>query len=293
MRWIVACLMMACVRGTSLYQTSQAIASAVVRLCDATPFLTCRDFEGLQWVEVAGTGPADTWVLLEFGVHAREVFCGDLALAWLTHVQSHRPYYNVVVVPVGNPINRDKALRGAVGLRKMPDGVDPNRNYWTPAHHHRYRRDGEEYEGARPLTERNVRLVDQVLRQRHVETVVEVHTGEFSIYHGYDSTTAPLPNAVETARFAAFLAEDCKECAVGSAAKESSYKAYGTLVDWALQERGVRFAFTLETYGDWTRSNLYENFNPRTRTRKDAEIRRWIRVLDKTVASYEAWEKYL
>ena len=58
-------------------------------------------------------------------------------------------------------------------------------------------------------------------------------------------------------------AEKCPECAVGSAASTSFYRAYGTSVDWAV-DHGVPAADTFEVYGDasWDCRRM---FNPNRR----------------------------
>ena len=70
----------------------------------------------------------------------------------------------------------------------------------------------------------------------------------------------------------------CKECTVGPAAIKSLYRAYGTSVDWAV-ENGIPEAYTFEIFGEDT-WNCKSMFNP-----KDPApiLQKWEKILKLTI----------
>ena len=82
----------------------------------------------------------------------------------------------------------------------------------------------------------------------------------------YDASYEEAPGAAHQYEQITKWSVHCPKCAIGSAAKVSSYKAYGTSADWAIR-MGVPESYTFEIYGSSSR-NCEEMFNP---SRKDLE----------------------
>jgi hypothetical protein len=93
----------------------------------------------------------------------------------------------------------------------------------------------------------------------------------------YDSNTRVPPNANKMREFLRKLAPLCRECVEGSAGKVSTYKAFGTSVDYAIQI-GVPEAYTFEIYG----KEAYDcdrMFNPINYKKMDHIIDMWTKIL--------------
>lgn len=221
--------------------------------------LVCRwedDILVLDWNPTQDDSMDQLWV---FNEHARERITGEIALHTVRAILSTRPQRRVTIIPVLNVWGRVQVDSGRKCLRKNKHGVDTNRNYQF-RRIHKYPKDSEEYQGPHPLSERESKLVASLL-EGGVKRYINVHSGEFSMYMPFDSSTASPPHAERMRTFLRTLQPLCPQCVEGSAAEVSSYKAYGTSVDYAIREAGAGEAYTFEVYG----ANTYDceaMFNP-------------------------------
>lgn len=218
---------------------------------------------------------SDKRVLLLFNEHARERVTGELALEVIRHLHEWNPQISVTIIPVFNAWGRRQVEQGNPCLRKNENGVDPNRNYQMPSNYHHYAHFSEEYEGPTPLSESGSRMIVRELKS--VSRYINVHSGEFSLYMPYDSTTSRRPPEYQAMRKKLNdWYQKCPRCSVGSAASTSLYKAYGTSVDWAV-DHGVPEAYTFEIYGKET-ADCDKMFNPPQEHLEDI-INMWLPII--------------
>ena len=257
-------------RFPSFYHTTNEIFSEIQNLCQNTPHFTCKD----HYVVVKGSTKQTR--LYSFGEHAREVITSEIALALLKEWVSHPPKSLTVVQPVVNEWGRKKVERGDLCLRKNERGVDLNRNY-PPKKKHFYSKNGEEYQGPFPLSEKESQKTAHLMKQYAPQMFINIHSGEFALYTAFDAVTTHPAHYTEMERFLSQWKKYCPQCLVGEAAEKSSYKAYGTAGDYAIS-LGIPMAFTFEVYGTETR-NCFRMFNPTTSRQYETIIAQWVQIL--------------
>jgi len=215
--------------------------------------------------------------LMVFNEHARELVTGELALQVIMQLSRWKPAHRVTIIPVLNVWGRRYVEAGHPCQRKTERGIDPNRNYQIRGfNEHRYKKSSEEYEGPHPLSEKESKLVSSLLLQG-VKRYINVHSGEKSIYMGYDSKIGVRPKNYDVmAKNIKKWGEMCSECAIGPAASTSSYRAYGTSVDYALYN-GIEEAYTLEVYGGIS-YDCEKMFNPSS-GELQAVLNKWSKII--------------
>lgn len=216
--------------------------------------------------------PSNEHVLLVFNEHARERVTGELGLRVIQSLAEWNPPVSVTIIPVLNVWGRKKVDNGAVCLRKNSRGVDTNRNYQQKPHH--YFRKSEEYEGPFPLSEKESQLVARELRT--TTKYANVHSGEYSLYMPYDASGKRPPHYEKMFSELKKWSKHCPQCTVGPAAQISTYKAFGTSVDWAINH-GVEEAYTFEIYGHET-SRCERMFNPQEQN-LERELKPWLDII--------------
>ena len=248
------------------YHSTSFLLTKVKYLCTVIPQLHCTTPNGILVVDWLPNEPIDT--LWTFNEHARERITGELALSIIEQLPIVRPEKRITIIPVLNIWGRIQVDKGDTCRRKNRNEVDTNRNYQIERHY--YESFSEEYEGPYPLSEKESQLVSSILL-KGVKRYINIHSGEFSMYMPYDSNTSPPPNASRMRKFLLSLHHLCPECAKGQAAKISSYKAYGTSVDYAIKNN-IPEAYTFEIYGKQTH-HCKDMFNPK----KEKE---YVRIID-------------
>jgi murein tripeptide amidase MpaA len=118
--------------------------------------------------------------LYSFNEHARERITGELALQLIKKLKKMKPNRRITIIPILNTGGRRKVENGAPCTRKNNNGVDINRNFQMTSTQHKYARWSEEYEGERPLSEKESQLIASILK-KGVKRYVNVHSGEFSL----------------------------------------------------------------------------------------------------------------
>ena len=209
------------------------------------------------------------WV---FGEHARERITSELALEMIQSLKHLNSSRRITIVPVLNVWGRKHVEKGHKCQRKNKNGVDTNRNY-PQIVKHKYSRSSEEYEGPYPLSEKESRLVANLIKG--AKKYYNIHSGEYSLYMPYDSIYDKPPKYRQMIKALHKYKVHCPECLLGSAAKVSFYKAYGTSVDYA-STLGLE-SYTFEIYG----KNSYDcdtMFNPKGKT-FDKVITMWKKIL--------------
>lgn len=238
-------------KGTSTYHNTEDLFAKIETL----PNINITWEDDIMVATINSHLPKD--VLWVFNEHARERITSEIALEILKsakNITSRR----VTVIPVLNVWGRKRVDKGQICLRKNKHGVDTNRNFQTH-HRHHYARHGEEYEGPYPLSEKESQVILKHLKE--AKQYINVHSGEFAIYAPYDSNAEDIPTSFDIMQKRLRIAKHlCPECKVGRAAKTSSYKAYGTSVDYAITH-GVEEAYTFEVFGE-NRISCKAAFNP-------------------------------
>lgn len=258
------------------YHFTEYLFQKIVTQCSLHPNLTCQWHDDILIVDWKRNQPMDQlWV---FNEHARERITAEIAYHTLLDIVSLQPDKRITMIPVLNVWGRKQVEKGNGCLRKNQFGVDTNRNYQT-LHTHKYSRDSEEYEGKRPLSEKESQLVSSLLL-KGVQRYINVHSGEYSMYMPFDSSTSVPPNAKRMRYVLQKLKPMCPQCVYGSAAVASTYKAYGTSVDYAIHN-GVPEAYTFEVFGDVSTSCV-TMFNPSTKN-YETVVNMWARILMATV----------
>lgn len=212
-------------------------------------------------------------VLLSFNEHAREIVTGELGLRTVQKLKEWSPSVSVTIIPVLNVWGRKKVEGGADCLRKNKHGVDTNRNFQMEFH--RYFQYSEEYQGPFPLSEKESKLIAKELKQ--ATRYVNIHSGEYSLYMPYDASFEKPPGADIMLGKLTNWAKHCPKCIVGSAATTSSYKAYGTSVDWAIKH-GVKESYTFEIYGNSQTRDCGQMFNP-PNDKLEEVLEPWLEIL--------------
>ena len=251
------------VHSKKTYHTTDALLTRIKLKCAMIPQLSCHTKNGILVVDWNKHIANKTDVLIVFNEHARERITGEIALNVIHKLRAWNPKKRVTFIPILNVWGRRYVEAGHKCQRKNSRGVDTNRNYQIRGvNEHHYAKQSEEYEGEHPLSEKESKLVSSLLLT-HPNIYVNVHSGEKSIYIPYDSRVGLRPKKYDLmAKYIKKWSKKCPECAVGPAATTSSYKAYGTSVDWAA-EHGI-LSFTFEVYGDasWSCEQM---FNPNKR----------------------------
>ena len=246
------------------YHSTDTLLTRIKLKCATVPQLSCHMKDDILIVDWNKNISNKADVLLVFNEHARERITGEVALKVIHKLRKWQPKKRVTIIPVLNIWGRKYVEAGHPCQRKNERQVDTNRNYqMRGVNEHHYAKNSEEFEGPHPLSEKESKLVSSLLLNG-VKRYINVHSGEKSIYMPYDSRVGVRPKHYTVmAENIKKWAEKCPECAVGSAASTSFYRAYGTSVDWAV-DHGVPEAYTFEVYGDvsWDCDRM---FNPNKR----------------------------
>lgn len=267
-----------CITPTvSLYHSTDFILNKFNMYCKLVPDLSCEWHDDILVVDWMKQKPMDQlWV---FGEHAREKITSEIAFHTLKDVINMKPDKRITIIPVLNVWGRKQVDKGNHCLRKNKNGVDTNRNYQIQEKHH-YDISSDEYEGPHPLSEKETQLVSSLLLSG-VKRYINVHSGEYSMYMPYDSNSSPPPHADRMRQVLNILHEQCSQCVYGSAATVSTYKAFGTSVDYAIKN-GIPEAYTFEVYGQIA-SSCEKMFNPLHHDTFQDTITMWKRILMTTV----------
>lgn len=250
---------------TAHYHTTDAIFSKVKLL----KTFNISYYEDIMVVDINSHLPRD--VLIVANEHARERITGEVALYFLQKL--HKPKRRITVIPVLNVWGRKRVEHGHPCLRKNSQGVDTNRNFQLNQQLHHYLRHGEEYEGPYPLSEKESKLIADILNEG-VQTYINIHSGEYSIYIPYDGQTIKPPHYKKRLQKIKGLKKKCPMCKIGQASVTSFYKAFGTSVDYATNI-GVPEAYTFEVYGS-NSARCNRAFNPKN---TNQTLLRWVDIL--------------
>lgn len=273
-------LLFASSTSSTSYHKTDVLLTRVKLMCATTPELTCEKKNDILVVNWNKHKQGDT-TLLVFNEHAREKVTGELALHIIRNLRRWRPEGRITIIPCLNAYGRRQVDAGQTCVRKNKRGVDTNRNFQTSKNRHHYPKDSEEWEGKHPLSEKESQLVASLLLQG-VKRYVNVHSGEFSIYMPYDSRVNVLPpnHKVMEKNIHRWSKMGCPQCAVGAAASTSFYRAYGTSVDFAI-ENDVPEAYTFEIYGD-EQASCEKMFNPSPSKLGDI-LHQWSKIIHDVV----------
>jgi len=264
--------------ASARYHLTDEILQSVRKECEAVQELTCSEHHGILVVDWKKELKHDQFY--NFNEHARERITGELALKLIKSLKIIKPKRRITILPISNIDGRRHAENGAPCQRKNSNGVDINRNFQMTSTKHKYARWSEEYEGAHPLSEKESQLIASILK-KGVKRYVNVHSGEYSLYCPYDSTLQKPKNQKTMLKNLKEWGKFCSVCTVGSAAEKSSYKAYGTSVDFATHI-GVPEAYTFEIFGQ--KGSCEQSFNPVPKRMKFL-LKRWMRIFRKVIAT--------
>jgi hypothetical protein len=263
------------------YHTTETLLTRIKLKCATVPQLSCHMNDDILIVDWNKNIANKSDVLLVFNEHARERITGEVALNVINKLRAWNPNKRVTIIPVLNVWGRKYVEAGHPCQRRNSRGIDTNRQYQMRGfNEHHYAKNSEEYEGPNPLSEKESKLVSSLLLDG-VQRYVNVHSGEKSIYMPYDSRVGVRPKNYDVMlKNIKKWGKKCTECAIGTAAAVSSYRAYGTSVDWAI-EHGIAEGYTLEIYGDvsWSCRRM---FNPNERD-FGAVLKQWSGIIKEMI----------
>ena len=259
------------------YHSTDTLLSKIKFKCSIIPLLSCYMRDDILVVDWNKHISNKSDVLLVFNEHARERITGELALNVINKLREWNPNKRVTIIPILNIWGRRRVEKGHKCQRKNQHNIDLNRQYQIRGfNEHHYAKESEEWEGEKPLSEKESKLVSSLLLNG-VQRYVNVHSGEKSIYMPYDSRVGVKPKHYDVMlKNIKKWGKKCPECAIGTAASTSFYRAYGTSVDWAVYH-GVPQAFTFEIYGDSSWS-CERAFNPNKRD-LGAVLKQWSGII--------------
>lgn len=265
------------------YHTTDTLLTRIKLKCATVPQLSCHVENGILVVDWNKQVSNKSNALLVFNEHARERITGELALKVIHKLRKWKPKQRVTIIPVLNTWGRRKVEAGTPCVRKNRMGVDTNRNYQMRGiNMHKYAKNSEEYEGDHPLSEKESQLVSSLLLT-HPNIYVNVHSGEKSLYMPYDGSVGVKPKNYQLMKKRIKeWSKLCPECSVGPASTTSSYRAFGTSVDWAVYH-GIKEGYTFEIYGDAS-YDCDRMFNPNKRD-LGAVLKQWSKIIHKVILS--------
>eukprot|EP00201_Polytomella_parva_P018353 CAMPEP_0175051818 /NCGR_PEP_ID=MMETSP0052_2-20121109/8019_1 /TAXON_ID=51329 ORGANISM="Polytomella parva, Strain SAG 63-3" /NCGR_SAMPLE_ID=MMETSP0052_2 /ASSEMBLY_ACC=CAM_ASM_000194 /LENGTH=370 /DNA_ID=CAMNT_0016316161 /DNA_START=181 /DNA_END=1290 /DNA_ORIENTATION=- len=179
----------------------------------------------------------------------------------------------VRVVPVANLAGRISWEAGQTCLRKLPSGVDMNRNWpfrFQPDHP-----SSESFGGHHPLSESQTQMMLHLLRRQVPLGYVNVHSGEWAVYCGWDSKAAIGPGLPgDMGRLLGRFVSNC-QCQAGPAGAVSDYLAFGTSMDFVHTQLGVPYALTLELYGGGGAGRVSDNSWTDPNNKQTKSVDKW------------------
>ncbi|EFJ41462.1 hypothetical protein VOLCADRAFT_98500 [Volvox carteri f. nagariensis] len=256
--------------------------------------LPLASFSNYDDVEVQSKVSDKPSVLLVFGEHARELITCEVGL-WLSRVlvgdtaeiskwaewpEAFKPLgigpqdvaatvqgwvrrildnLVVKVLPIENVDGRQAWEAGNLCLRKTSKGVDLNRNY--PFAFASEPPSSEMFGGPYPFSEAQSRLIARLALEggRVPKGYINVHSGEWAVYSGWDSKSGVGPGLPEDLSDLLIRSGDVCRCQAGPAGAVSNYLAFGTGMDFMYTQLGVPYALTYEVYGQ---SNVFSPGEP-------------------------------
>jgi len=265
------------------YHSTDTLLTRIKLKCATVPQLSCHMKDDILIVDWNKHVSNKSDVLLVFNEHARERITGEVALNVIHKLRAWNPNKRVTIIPVLNVWGRKHVEAGHPCQRKNQNGVDTNRQYQMRGfNEHHYAKNSEEFEGPHPLSEKESKLVSSLLLT-HPNIYVNIHSGEKSIYMPYDSRVGVRPKNYDVMlKNIKRWGKKCPECAIGPAGTTSSYRAYGTSVDWAVAH-GIN-SYTFEVYGDSSSFDCNRMFNPNKRD-LGAVLKQWSGIIKDVIFS--------
>lgn len=226
--------------------------------------------------------------MLLFGEHARELVSPETALALAEALCLLDPntvelaaevlgQYEVVLVPLANPVGHQQVFDGEFCKRTNENGVDLNRNWashWRPAGayggtHARTRRGAtdtlgctralarcsdsevlspETNSGTAPFSEPETVALRALMDDVRPFFFTTVHSGTLGMYSPFAYSTSLPPNHDAMLSVLEAVNPEVCNCPVGAAGKQVGYLCPGTCLDYAYERDGARFAFAVEIF---------------------------------------------
>jgi hypothetical protein len=247
------------------------VRAALAASASRAPHLDVKKFE---------KGAASLRATVVCGLHPRERVATALCTRWAAQLQ--RRYHsmpralNLTLITI---VHRDSALADEC-RRGNWRGVDLNRD-WPAPHSCGYVPEGR-------ISQAETRALYEVLYSNVPDILLSVHSGTLAALVPYDCGSAAKPaNYADQLRFAHWLTDS--RVPIGQAEQILSYRAYGTLSDFAHSHLGVPLVTALEIYefaGDERALPLGDEcrpewFSPATANELEAVLASWDSALDK------------
>ena len=264
-------LLLITVSQSYAYHTTNVLLKQIEQLCSETPY--CHT-PAPSHIFIHGNDPHTALNMFVFGEHARELISSEIGLELVRTLSTRRPTKSYLIIPVLNDWGRRRAETVNPCLRVNENGVDLNRNY--PTQGKRDMKPGNTYAGPYPFSEKETRMVKHLLETHSVHTFVSIHSGDLAMYLPWDGSIHTPPH-YQTAMHKVNVLKRrfCPKCVVGPAAKVSSYKCYGTAVDYVMEYNLAQYAFTFEVWNS-SSGDCFKRFNP---IETAETVKQWVSIL--------------
>ena len=171
-------------------------------------------------------------IMFLFGEHAREFVSVEAALRLSGALMGQDKdeelnemarkvleKYDVVSIPVANPLGRAKAESGEFCYRDNGNGVDLNRNW--DAHWDASLNDGNTNSGSGPFSEPETKILRDVMTETSPHIFMTVHSGTLGMYTPFAYSTS-IPTGPEESEMLSMilpLDEESCQCPMGAAVR--------------------------------------------------------------------------
>ena len=171
-------------------------------------------------------------IMFLFGEHAREFVSVEAALRLSGALMGEDEdeelnelarkvleKYDVVSIPVANPLGRAKAENGEFCYRDNGNGVDLNRNW--DAHWDASLNDGNTNSGSGPFSEPETKILRDVMTETSPHIFMTVHSGTLGMYTPFAYSTS-IPTGPEESEMLSMilpLDEESCQCPMGAAVR--------------------------------------------------------------------------
>lgn len=267
------------------YHTTQQIHTNMALGPTSNPFYQIRPFPNtpmLAFEPIAAPSTKRLRVLVVCGQHGRELVSSEVCHTLIKLLQGQlkdlfmvgrlmtliKKEVGFYVVPVNNPFSREQMERNRSSCSRVNEnGVDLNRNYASnfPRPANLPVKGAEDYGGQFAVSEPETQALDEYLDYIQPHILLNVHSGGNAVLIPYDAEpTVGPPNYALLVKVLNKIRES-KEYTFRYQMGPSSllyYPSYGTLMDYALDNKGVDLALTLEIFENKTSTDCFHFFNP-------------------------------
>ncbi|CAD8152123.1 unnamed protein product [Paramecium pentaurelia] len=255
---------------------------------------------------------------LMFGEHARELISPETGLHLLDSICNNKydvSKYQIKMVLNLNPLSRMRVENGEYCLRLNENNVDLNRNY--DAHFKQYTdMEMQTNSGPEPFSEPETKAVRDLLKSYKPNMFLSIHSGSAGLFTPHAYSMEEPQNYEELMKVLNVIREDhCPMCETGLSSKNVGYLAFGSAMDYAYDEIGIKNSYLFEIYhkdvnmindlrvesikkqkrsflelkdDDLSNQECFDYFNPKEKEQYDWYTQNWSDAIIKTLSLVES-----